>query len=108
MADTPHLECGGERVSPSGFESRRGHIYPIGSPPGGAPCVKYILPNFSHALVTPAEHGGALPSGWSVPRGQGWLVLDQEGVAIDRRDERGVLERYGLGWIEPAQRRWPL
>ena len=56
--------------------------------------------DFSHWLVTPRKHGGAMPSNCKVQDGQVW----QNGKALEFAEERDFLEFLGLGWIEPQSR----
>lgn len=57
--------------------------------------------DFSHWIVTPRKHGGALPSNAQVKDGVVW----QCGKALEMPEERDFLEFLGLGWIEPCDRK---
>ena len=62
--------------------------------------------DFSHWIVTPRKHGGALPSDCRVKDGQIW----RHGEPIPFREEIEFLDFLGLGWVNPEARqaRMPL
>lgn len=72
---------------------------------------------FSKAFVTERSRGGLLPDGWCVRNNRLWRKCQREDVEVvpgswadpvDTRDEGQVFEAIGLGWITPADRRWPI
>ena len=56
---------------------------------------------FSHWIVTPRKHGGALPSDCIVKDGQVW----RHGKSLEFKEEIDFLEFLGFGWIEPSERK---
>jgi DNA polymerase/3'-5' exonuclease PolX len=56
---------------------------------------------FSKALVSQRDHGGALPAGWKVKDGQ---LLVGDGQLIDTPEEAHVFAALGLPWIPAGER----
>lgn len=55
---------------------------------------------FSHWIVTPRKHGGALPSNAFVKDG----AVHCDGKTLEMPEEIDFLNFLGLGWIEPCDR----
>ena len=56
---------------------------------------------FSHWIVTPRKHGGALPSDCKVQDGQVW----RHGKPLEFAEEIDFLNFLELGWLDPPERR---